>query len=170
MNKQQTILILLLLLPLLFVLYFLGPFLLMPFIDSSWYYSEEVDIGPFDYNSVLTKAEKAGYEVEGSWPWPGNFSGFEPGDVTEVRENFGNAALAQDIRLNYNENSELMVFTCKDGWKKAPEPVLLSRTSATPTLSLLYSYQNFLMIHGYLKNWDSSSARMKKLRKSISML
>ncbi|HEY3362523.1 MAG TPA: hypothetical protein VGK06_12090 [Methanosarcina sp.] len=115
MNKQKAILILLLLLPLLFVLYLFGPFLIYALFDSSWYYSEEVDIGPLDYNSVLTKAEKAGYEVEGSWPWPGNFSGFEPGDVTEVRENFGNAALAQDIRLNYKENSELMVFTCKDG-------------------------------------------------------
>lgn len=105
---------LLLLLPLLFVLYLLGPFLLMPFIDSSWYYSEEVDIGPFDYNSVLTKAEKAGYEVEGSWPWPENFSGFEPGDVPELRKSFGSDALVQDIRLNYNENSELIIFICEN--------------------------------------------------------
>ena len=115
MNKQKAILILLLLPILLFILFLYGPFLLMGLIDSSWYHSEEVDIGSFDYNSVLTKAEKAGYEVEGSWPWPGNFSGFEPGDVPEVRENFGNAALVQDIRLNYNENSEIMVFICKDG-------------------------------------------------------
>jgi len=114
MNKQKAILILLLLLPLLFVLYFFGPFLLMGIIDSSWYYSEEVDIGLLDYNSVLMKAEKAGYEVEGSWPWPGNFSGFEPGDVPEVRESFGSAALVQNIRLNYNENSELMVFICEN--------------------------------------------------------
>ncbi len=83
--------------------------------DSSWYYSEEVDIGPLDYNSALTKAEKAGYEVGGSWPWPGNFSGFEPGDVPEVRERFGSAALVENIRLNYNENSELMVFICDNG-------------------------------------------------------
>ena len=89
----------------------------MGFIDSSWYYSGEVDIGPLDYSSVLMKAEKAGYEVEGSWPWPGNFSGFEPGDVPEIRESFGSAALVQNIRLNYNENSELMVFICEDGPK-----------------------------------------------------
>lgn len=113
MNKQKAILILLLLLPLLLVLYFFGPFLLMGFIDSSWYYSEEVDIGSLDYNSALTKAENAGYEVGGSWPWPGNFSGFEPGDVPEVRERFGSAALVENIRLNYNKNSELMVFICK---------------------------------------------------------
>jgi hypothetical protein len=87
----------------------------MSFIDSSWYYSEEVDIGSFDYISVLTKAEKAGYEVEGSWPWPGNFSGFEPGDVPELRENFGSDALVQDIKINYNERSELAVFICENG-------------------------------------------------------
>lgn len=115
MNKQKAVLILLLLLPLFLVLCFFSPFLIYALFDSSWYYSEEVDIGSFDYNSVLTKAEKAGYEVEGSWPWPGNFSGFEPGDVPGIRENFGNAVFVQDIRLNYNENCELMVFTCKDG-------------------------------------------------------
>lgn len=115
MNKQKAILILLLLIPLLFVLYFFDPFLIYALFDSSWYYSEEVDIGPLDYSSVLTKAEKADYEIEGSWPWPGNFSGFEPGDVPEVRKNFGNAALIQDIRLNYNRNSELTVFICEDG-------------------------------------------------------
>ncbi|AKB31965.1 hypothetical protein MSSIH_1275 [Methanosarcina siciliae HI350] len=114
MKKQKAILILLLFLPLLFVLYLFGPFILMSFIDSSWYYSEDVDIGSLDYSSVLTKAENAGYEVEGSWPWPGNFSGFEPGDVSEVRENFGSAALVQNIRLN-SENSELMVFVCENG-------------------------------------------------------
>jgi len=97
------------------VLYFFGPFLLYSFVDSSWYYSEEVNIGPLDYSSTLTNAEKAGYEVEGSWPWPGNFSGFEPGAVPEVRERFGGATLVQDIRLNYNENSELMVFACENG-------------------------------------------------------
>ena len=54
--------------------------------------------------------------MKGSWPWPGNFSGFGLGDVPEVREDFGNAALVQDdIRLNYNRNSELMVFICEDG-------------------------------------------------------
>lgn len=115
MNKQKGILILLLLIPLLLVLYFFGPFLLFSFLDSSWYYSEEVDIGPLDYSSALTNAENAGYEVEGSWPWPGNFSGFDPGDVPEVRENFGSAALVQTIRLNYNKNSELMVFACENG-------------------------------------------------------
>jgi hypothetical protein len=115
MNKQQSILILLLLLPLLLVLYLFGPFLLMPFIDSSWYYSEDVDIGSLDYSSTLTKAEKAGYEVGGSWPWPGNFSGFEPGDLPEFRENFGSAALVQDIKLNYKEYSELTVFICENG-------------------------------------------------------
>jgi len=115
MNKQKAILILLLLPLILFILFLYGPFLLMELLDSSWYYSEEVDIGSFDYNSVLTKAEKAGYEVEGSWPWPGNFSGFEPGNVPEVRESFGSAALVQNIRLNYNENSELIVFACENG-------------------------------------------------------
>jgi hypothetical protein len=117
-NKQKVILILLLILPLLFVLYLYSPFLIMGLIDSSWYYTEEkVDIGSFDYSSVLTKAEKAGYEVEGSWPWPGSFSGFDPSDVPEVRESFGGAARVQDIRFNYNSNSELTVFICEDGSK-----------------------------------------------------
>lgn len=114
MNKQKSILILLLLIPLLFVLYFFGPFLIYALFDSSWYYSEEVNIGYLDYSSVLTKAEKAGYEVEGAWPWPGNFSGFDPGDVPEVQKSFGGAALVQNVRLNYNENSELMVFMRED--------------------------------------------------------
>ncbi len=106
--------ILLLLIPLLLVLFFFGPFLLFSFVDSSWYYSEEVDIGHLDYNSVLTNAENVGYEVEGSWPWLGNFSGFEPGDVPEVRERFGSAALVENIRLNYDKNSELMVIACEN--------------------------------------------------------
>lgn len=114
MNKQKAIMILLFLPFLLFVLCLYGPFILMPFIDSSWYHSEEVDIGSFDYNSTLTKAEKAGYEVEGAWPWPGNFSGFKPGDVPELQKNFGSAVLVQDIKLNYNENSEIIVFVCED--------------------------------------------------------
>jgi len=145
MNKQKAILILLLLIPLLFVLYFFGPFLIYTFFDSSWYYSEEVDIGSFDYNSVLTKAEKAGYEVDGSWPWPGNFSGFNPGNVPEVREIFGSAALVQDIRLNYDEDSELTVFLYEGGPETRPGtsvalglgPLWLSQTSATPTPSHL---------------------------------
>jgi hypothetical protein len=120
MNKQKTILILLLLIPLLFVLYLFGPFLVFEFFDSSGYYSEEVDIGSLDYSSVLTKAEKAGYEVEGSWPWPGNFSGFEPGDVPKLRESFGSDVLVQDIRLNYNENSELTVFLCENKPEASP--------------------------------------------------
>ncbi len=114
MNKQKAILILLVLIPLLLALCIFGPFLLFSFVDSSWYYSEEVDIGPLDYSSALTNAENASYEVEGSWPWPGNFSGFEPGDVPEVRERFGAAALVENIRLNYEENSELMVFICEN--------------------------------------------------------
>lgn len=114
MNKQKAILILLFLIPLLLALCIFGPFLLFSFVDSSWYYSEEVDIGSLDYNSALTNAEKAGYEVEGSWPWPGNFSGFEPGDVPEVRGRFGSAALVENIRLNYNEKSELMVIACEN--------------------------------------------------------
>ncbi|AKB25305.1 hypothetical protein MSMTP_1836 [Methanosarcina sp. MTP4] len=114
MKKQKAILILLFLIPLLLALCIFGPFLLMGFVDSSWYYSEEVDIGPLDYSSALTNAENAGYEVEGSWPWPGNFSGFEQGDVPEVRERFGAAALVENIRLNYDGNSELMVFICED--------------------------------------------------------
>ena len=97
------------------MLFLYGPFLLMGLIDSSWYYSEEVDIGSFDYSSVLTKAEIAGYEVEGSWPWPGNFSGFDPGDVPEVQDRFGSDMLVQNIRLNYKESSELMVFACENG-------------------------------------------------------
>lgn len=114
MNKQKAIRILLLVF-LFFILCFFSPFLIYALFDSSRYYSEEVDIGSLDYSPTLTKADKAGYEVEGSWPWPGNFSGFEPGDVPEIQENFGNAALVQDIRFNCNENSELMVFTCEDG-------------------------------------------------------
>ena len=82
----------------------------MDLLDRSWYYSEDVDIGPLDYSSVLTKAENAGYEVEGSWPWPGNFSGFEPGDVPKVKERFGDAVLVDDIMLNYAENSKLVIF------------------------------------------------------------
>ncbi|MDD4497392.1 MAG: hypothetical protein PHV51_04465 [Methanosarcinaceae archaeon] len=113
MNKQKAILILLLLIPLILVLCTFAPFLLYSLVDSSWYLSEEVNIGPLDYNSALTNAEKAGYEVKGSWPWPGNFSGFELGDVPEVRERFGSAALVQNIRLNYNKNSEFMVFACE---------------------------------------------------------
>ncbi len=108
------------------MLYLFSPFLIMYAVfDSSWYYTEEkVDIGPFDYSSVLTKAEKAGYEVEGSWPWPGNFPGFEPGDVPGIRESFGSAALVHDIRFNYNEESELTVFICEDGPEAGAETCL----------------------------------------------
>jgi hypothetical protein len=135
MNKQKAILILLLLIPLLLVLFFFGPFLLFSFIDSSWYYSEEVDIGSLDYSSALTKAENAGYEVEGSWPWPGNFSGFESGDVPELRERFGGAALVENIRLNYNENSELMIFICEEEAEEGQKSETEARTGTCVALS-----------------------------------
>jgi len=66
MKKSKVLLILLFLLPLIFVIFTFGPFVLLGLIDSSWYYSENVNLGPIDYNAELTKAEEAGYTVRGS--------------------------------------------------------------------------------------------------------
>ncbi|WP_269851167.1 hypothetical protein [Methanosarcina horonobensis] len=116
MNKQKNHTDIIIAPPSYFCAISVYPFLNHGLIDSSWYYSEEeVDIGTIDYSSVLTKAEKAGYEIEGFWPWPGNYLGFEPGDVQEVRESFGSDILVQNIRLTYDKNSELMVFVCEEG-------------------------------------------------------
>lgn len=112
MKELKILLILVLIIPLILLSFTAGPFILMSFIDSSWYYSEAVNVGPVDYNSELEKAEEAGYTIRGSWPWPGNYdSGFEPGEVEEVKERFGNATVVQEVRLYYDSNSELVV--CK---------------------------------------------------------
>lgn len=112
MKELKILLILVLIIPLILLSFTAGPFILMSFIDSSWYYSEAVNVGPVDYNSELEKAEEAGYTIRGSWPWPGNYdSGFEPGEVEEIKERFGNATVVQEVRLYYDSNSELVV--CK---------------------------------------------------------
>lgn len=122
MKKSNILLILLLILPVIFLFFVFGPFILMSFIDSSWYYSEAVNVGPIDYNDELAKAEEAGYTVKGSWPWPGNYnSGFGPWEVEEVREKFGNATVVKEVRLYYDSNSELVV--CKYG--EQPETYLV---------------------------------------------
>ncbi|AKB76799.1 hypothetical protein MSHOH_0316 [Methanosarcina horonobensis HB-1 = JCM 15518] len=65
MKELKILLILLFILPLIFLSITIGPFILLSFIDSSWYYSEAVNVGPVDYNAELAKAEEAGYTVKG---------------------------------------------------------------------------------------------------------
>jgi hypothetical protein len=117
MKKSKVLLTLLLiflfLLPLVFVICTLGPFVLLSFTDRSHYSSEEVNLAPLDYSASLAKAEEAGYTVRGSWPWPGNYSGFDPEEVADIREKlrekFGSAVIIREVALCYDNNSGLVV-------------------------------------------------------------
>jgi hypothetical protein len=139
MEKLKALLFLLLLLPLFLVACFFGPFILWSFTDSSWYYSENVNLGPVDYNAELIKAKEAGYTIKGSWPWPGNHSsGFDSEGVEEVKEKLGNATIVQEIRLCYGRNSELTV--CKYGGKPETYLVFSNKTNQDLNSSLQRSH------------------------------
>jgi len=51
----------------LFYMGFFGFFILMGINDEASYYGGTVDIGPIDYNSLVIKAENAGYDLSGPY-------------------------------------------------------------------------------------------------------
>lgn len=162
MKKLKILLILLFILPLIFLSIIIGPFILMSFTDSSWYYSDAVNVGPVDYNAELTRAEDAGYTVRGSWPWPGNYySGFGPGEVEEVKEEFGNATYVQQVRLYYDSNSELVV--CKYDGQPETYLVFTNGTHQDFNSSLKpseYPEEEWMLeMIGLLFNLDESTSR-----------
>jgi hypothetical protein len=162
MKKLKVFLILLLFLSLVFVVCFFGPFILWSFTDSSWYYSEKVNLGPVDYNAELVKAKEAGYTIKGSWPWPGSdSSGFSSEGVEEVKEKFGNATIVQEVRLCYGRNSELTV--CKYGKKPETYLVFSNKTNQDLNSSLQLSHfpEEKWMIEkiGFLFNISDDNSR-----------
>lgn len=163
MKKSNILLILLVIIPLIFVIFTLGPFIIMSFIDSSWYYTEALNVGPVDYNAELTKAEEAGYTVRGSWPWPeNNHSGFGPWEVAEVKEKFGNATIVQEVRLHHDSNSELVIYT----YDRQPETYLafINTTHRDLNSSLLPSEfpeeEWMLEMIGLLFDLDETASRL----------
>jgi hypothetical protein len=163
MKELKVLLLLLFSLLLIFLLFTFGPFILMSFIDSSWYYSEAVNVGPVDYNAELAKAEEAGYTIRGSWPWPGDYySGFEPGEVAEVKDKFGNATVVQEVRLYYDSNSELVV--CK--YDRQPETYLAFTNTAhldlnSPLAPSEYPEEEWtLEMLGLLFDLDEATSRL----------
>jgi hypothetical protein len=81
-------------------------YILMSSSDQASYYANEVDVGPIDYNSVLTKAEKAGYEVSG--PYTLDKAGLiEPGNIKSVEKRFKGDYGVSRVELYYDLNTYL---------------------------------------------------------------
>lgn len=94
----------------LIVLFYGGLFVLFMLIGSSdqaSYYGDIVDIGPIDYYSVVTKAEKAGYDLSGPYARLDEANLIEPGNVESLEERFKTDYRISRVQLYYNLNTYL---------------------------------------------------------------
>ena len=94
----------------LIVLFYGGLFVLFMLIgsnDQASYYGDMVDVGPIDYNSVVTKAENAGYDLSGPSTRLDKTNLIEPGNVESLEKRFKIYYRASRIELYYNLNTYL---------------------------------------------------------------
>jgi len=92
------------------VLFYGGLFVLFMLIginDQASYYGETVDIGPIDYNSIVTKAEKAGYDLSGPYTRLDEANLIEPGNVESLNDRFKTDYRVSRVALYYNLNTYL---------------------------------------------------------------
>ncbi len=82
-------------------------FTLIANYDQASYYGNEVDIGPFDYNSVVTNAEKAGYDVSGPYTRLDKANLIEPGNIESLEKRFERDYRVSRVELYYNLNTYL---------------------------------------------------------------
>lgn len=111
MNELREVLKYLLLaiagLAVLFFVGFLGFLTLMTINDQASYCGDTVDVGPIDYNSIVTKAEKAGYDLSGPYTRLDKANLIEPGNVESLEDRFKTDYRVSRIALYYNLNTYL---------------------------------------------------------------
>lgn len=110
-KRDKILLVLVLLLVLLPFLLYGGFALVLILADHAWYQSDEVDIGPIDYEAVLAKAEDSGYDISGPRVQLEGVNAIEPGQVEAIEKRFGTAYLVDRVEMYYDENTYLEV--CK---------------------------------------------------------
>lgn len=86
---------------------FFGFLMLMTINDQASYCGDTVDVGPIDYNSVITKAEKAGYDLSGPYTRLDKANLIEPGNIESLEERFKTGYRVSRIALYYNLNTYL---------------------------------------------------------------
>jgi hypothetical protein len=75
--------------------------------DQASYYGDMVDIGPIDYNSIVTKAEKAGYDLSGPYTRLDKADLIEPGNIESLEKRFEVDYRVSRVELYYNLNTYL---------------------------------------------------------------
>lgn len=86
---------------------FFGFFILMSYNDEASYYGDTIDVGPIDYNSIVIKAEKAGYDLSGPYTSLDNANLIEPGNVESLEKRFKTDYRVSRVALYYNLNTYL---------------------------------------------------------------
>jgi hypothetical protein len=86
---------------------FFGFLMLMTINDQASYSGDTVDVGPIDYNSIVTKAEKAGYDLSGPYTKLDEANLIEPGNVESLEDRFKTDYRVSRIALYYNLNTYL---------------------------------------------------------------
>lgn len=108
MNKYVKILLTLGVLAVISVVIFYGGIALLLFSsDMASYSSDEVYLGPVDFDEVLANAEIEGYEVRTRWMDDSN--GFEPGNVEEVAGRFETDYLVSWVGIYSDKRTHLDV-------------------------------------------------------------
>jgi len=107
-SKPVKILILLVLISVgLIVLFYGGLFLIFITSDQASYHGNELNIGPIDYDSVVIKAEKAGYDVSGPNIRLENSNLIEPGHIESLEKRFNGNYKVSGIVFYYNVDTYL---------------------------------------------------------------
>jgi hypothetical protein len=75
--------------------------------DQAFYSGNEVNVGSIDYNSVVTKAEKVGYTLSGSYTRLDKADLIEPGNVESLNKRFKGDYRVLKVDLYYNLNTYL---------------------------------------------------------------
>ncbi|MDW5550228.1 hypothetical protein [Methanosarcina sp.] len=91
----------------LFFVGFYGFLMLMTINDQASYSGDTVDVGPIDYNSVITTAEKAGYDLSGPYTRLDKANLIEPGNIESLEKRFKTGYKISRIALYYNLNTYL---------------------------------------------------------------
>jgi hypothetical protein len=94
----------------LIVFFYGGLFVLFMLIgsnDQASYYGDTFDVGPIDYNSVITKAEEVGYDLSGPYTRLDKANLIEPGNIESLEERFKTGYRVSRVELYYNLNTYL---------------------------------------------------------------
>lgn len=107
-NKPFKVLIYLLLISAgLIVLFYGGLFLLFFGSDQASYHGNEVNVGPIDYDSVISKAGKAGYDISGPYTRLDKANLIDPGHIESLDQRFRRDFGVSRVILYYNKDTSL---------------------------------------------------------------